>query len=40
MLTFKDWKVLNENFGGAIPIGLGQHSVIGGIQGGKTQKLE
>lgn len=33
MITYKKWRTLNESFGGAIPIGLGQHSVVGGVVG-------
>jgi hypothetical protein len=33
VLTFKEWKTLNENFGGAIPIGLGQPSAVVGVVG-------
>jgi hypothetical protein len=35
MITYKEWKSLNESFGGAIPIGVGTPSVVGGIMGSK-----
>lgn len=40
MLTFKKWKTLNENFGGAIPIGLGQPNAVVGVVGAQLEEAK
>lgn len=40
MITYKEWKSLNESFGGAIPIGVGTPSVVGSIMGSKLGLYE